>query len=67
MPKRDRRSKVHKKELIDRMLVKENIDLPEQNLTIEDMSEARINDRVQKFAKERDEDGLTKKLRDEQS
>ena len=66
MPKRDRSSKVHKQELIDRMVTKENIDRPGLELTKEDMSEALIDDRVQKLSKETAEEALLEKLRIDQ-
>lgn len=65
MPKRDRKSKVHKQELIERMVTKENIDRPGLNLTEEDMSEALIDDRVQAWTKKRDEDDFNNHLRAE--
>ena len=63
----DRESRVHKRELIDRMVIKENLDRPGLNLTKEDMEEALINDRVEKLAKEKAEDELLKKLRIDQA
>jgi len=65
MPKRDRSSKIHDKETIDLMVLKENADRPGLNLTKEDMSEALIEDREDKLDKTRKQSALKKKLKDD--
>lgn len=66
MAKRDRESRVHKQELINRMVTKENLDRPGSNLTKADMSRSLIDDRVETFSKEKNEDAFMKDLRSKQ-
>jgi len=51
MPKKDRTSQVHEEIVIQLMLVKENLDRPDENITIEDISESLIEDRMLEFQK----------------